>query len=78
MKKYLRIILSPLVFIFVFCGMFIIPIGPLALIMRLGVKFGCWIMDSNDDTEWEFVFAWIYGPYLETKKFIDGGGKGWF
>lgn len=73
MKKIIRIILSPLVFIFIFCAMIAIPIGPLALIMGLGIRLYSWIIDDKKETiEWQFVFAWICLPYEETGKFIKG------
>lgn len=75
MKRVIRIILSPLVFICVMGGMTAIPIGFLCLYMGLVYKFYCWITDkshTSDNPEWWFVFAWVTMPWYTAKKFIRG------
>lgn len=76
MKLVLRWIIGVPMFIIGVAGMYTaIPLGLLALIMGLGVKFHAWLTNEQDTTEWEFVFAGIILPYYECKKFIYGSNN---
>lgn len=75
MKKAIRIILSPIVFLFMVCALTVLPLGPLCLMMGLGQKAYCWVTDkshTSDNPEWWFVFVWVVGPWYEANKFIRG------
>jgi hypothetical protein len=71
--KVIRIILSPLVFLIVFMGMLVIPIGPLSLFMGLWSVIGKKLMNikvSRDDIL--FMLSWPLLSLDSTMKFIDG------
>lgn len=78
MKKAIRIILSPLVFIVVFGGINgVIPVGILCLFMGLGSAIYNWIMDNKEKNEWDIIFACVTIPYITTKEFIEGKKSSW-
>jgi len=75
MKRAMRIILSPVIFLVTFAGLTIIPFGFMALFMGLGMKVYLWLTNrsnTSDNPEWWFVFVWVVGPWYEAKKFING------
>jgi len=71
--KTIRIIISPLVFIFIFLSMLIIPIGILCLLMGIIEITGAVLLEEKIEKDnIEFTLIWFILPYLEAKKFING------
>ena len=69
--KYVRIILSPFVFVFIFISLLIIPIGVMCLFLGTIELLRAFLKQEKIDKE-DFIFPlmWLILPYMETKKFV--------
>lgn len=72
MKRAIRIILSPIVFIITFAGMIVIPISILCLVMGIVTIIYNWL--TNKEQEYyilQFTFIGVVLPYIEMMNFIN-------
>lgn len=71
MKKALRIIFSPIVFIVSMLAGIAIPIWVISFMLGIGAIFYQWIMNKEkDEGLWEFTFAFLTFPYMQSVNFI--------
>jgi hypothetical protein len=74
----LRLIVSPVIFIMMFGGMGVFALGPLSMLLGIGILLGKLLGIESEDTPSTkdalfFTFAWFIGPAFTCYEFVKYG-----